>query len=142
MKGIKFNHCLRIETGQQGFSLVELLVALTIMGILASIALPAYSAYTINARETIAMSRLTQFALTLEQYYGEHFSYEAEIDELRLPDSDDWFDYSISNSDRYSYRIDASPKVNSTQPVAFRLDHLGRRYHRERTNDRWTDGWR
>lgn len=50
-----------------GFSLIELLVALAIAGILASVALPTYGAYVARVRRVAARVALTQAAHWLER---------------------------------------------------------------------------
>ncbi|MDD9951766.1 MAG: prepilin-type N-terminal cleavage/methylation domain-containing protein [Zetaproteobacteria bacterium] len=62
---------------QRGFSLVELMVVVAIIGILASMALPRFRIFQAKARQSEAKSNLAQI-YTLEQaYYGENDAYVA-----------------------------------------------------------------
>jgi type IV pilus assembly protein PilE len=128
-------------TANYGFSLIELLVVLTLIGIIASAAVPSYSAYAISGRQASAMAHLNKISIALEQYYTRYHSYEATLEQINIPDSDSWFDYSISNHDRYSYQIQANPRQPHRLPLAFSLDQLGRQHHRKARSSSWLNGW-
>lgn len=60
---------------QKGFTLVELMIVVTIVGILASIALPAYNDYVLRGKLTEAPTELAAMRVKLEQYYQDKRTY-------------------------------------------------------------------
>jgi type IV pilus assembly protein PilE len=60
---------------QEGFTLIELLVVVAIVGILASIALPAYTDYVLRSKLTEPMTQLASVRVKLEQYYQDNRNY-------------------------------------------------------------------
>jgi type IV pilus assembly protein PilE len=60
---------------KNGFTLIELMIAVAIVGILAAIAIPSYTAYVRRSNRTDAVRALTLDAQALERCYSQVFSY-------------------------------------------------------------------
>lgn len=59
-----------------GITLIELLIVLTILGILSAFCIPLYSAHIAKEKRLEAALTLNKLALAMEHYYIEHMSYE------------------------------------------------------------------
>jgi type IV pilus assembly protein PilE len=60
---------------KNGFTLVELMITVTIIAILAAIAIPSYSQYVKRANRTDATKTMTLDAQALERCYSQTFAY-------------------------------------------------------------------
>ncbi|PKG40794.1 type IV pilin protein [Psychromonas sp. Urea-02u-13] len=65
---------------KSGFTLVELLVTITIIAILSSVAYPSYVSYVQKTRRTEAQSALVDLANKQEMYYLDHHVYASNLD--------------------------------------------------------------
>ena len=60
---------------QDGFSMVELLIVVAVIGILAAIAVPQLSKYRVKSYNAAAHSDLKILVLRLQAFYAEHQKY-------------------------------------------------------------------
>ena len=69
-----------------GFTLIETLVVVSIIGVLAAIAMPAYGAYRSNGVDAQMLSTLRTAKTATEAYYGQHGQTYVGLDETWLHD--------------------------------------------------------
>ena len=67
---------------QLGFTLIELVIVVLIVGILASIAYPSYQAYVIKSRRGAAQAFLGQVVLKQEEFLTTRMSFAASVTAL------------------------------------------------------------
>lgn len=65
-----------------GFTLVELMIVVIVLGILVAVALPSYQGYVIRTSRSAAKSVLLQAAARQEQYFSDHKSYADSMTDL------------------------------------------------------------
>lgn len=69
-------------TGRRGFTLIELMIVMTIVGILASIAVPNYQWSLIRAREAVLRENLYGIRSAIDQFHADQGKYPDALSEL------------------------------------------------------------
>ena len=73
---------MRCYTSFRGFTLVELMIVMAIIGILATLAIPTYKYANIRAREAVLKENLFRLRDTLDQFYADRERYPNTLEEL------------------------------------------------------------
>ncbi|MBO9483529.1 type IV pilin protein [Salinisphaera sp. G21_0] len=123
-----------------GFTLIELIIAVVIVGILASIALPNYQAFIQDGRRAEGQTALLDIAGRQEQFFLDNHQYTADLRNLGLGvnpfiSEDAW--YSISAAcgavgDAFAcsdgFVLIATPQGGQVPDGNLVLDSLGNRF--------------
>lgn len=70
---------------QVGFTLIELMIALAIVGILASIALPSYSSYIKKARRADVQQYMLNLAQLNQRFFQDNRAFTSTLATLQAP---------------------------------------------------------
>jgi len=101
-----------------GFTLIELMIACVIVGILAAVASSAYTEHMNRTRRSDGQNALMNMAAYMESYYTENNSYAgATISNLGLTNlsPQGYYQLSISTLNATAFTLTATPVVGGAQ---------------------------
>jgi general secretion pathway protein G len=98
----------KTRPGESGFTLLELLVVMTIIGILAAIAVPALKSSPQRAREAALKEDLFAMRSVIDQYHGDKGNYPPDLQTLV--------------SDGYLRKIPVDPMTKSAETWVIQLE--------------------
>lgn len=111
---------------QKGFTLVELMIVVVIVGILASIGMPAYTNYVLRGKLTEASTELAGMRVKLEQYYQDNRTYVggcAAGTVAPLPSGTKYFTYTCPTLTASAFTVTATGvEAQGTGDFVFTID--------------------
>ena len=121
---------------QRGFTLIELMIAVAVIAILASIAVPSYQRYVQNARVSDGQAKLMEIAGRLERCYTVNNTYAGCFDSGEMPATSEEGFYSInfSGSPGATFTLVATGSSSEVKCARLEIDHTGQR---DSDNDCW-----
>lgn len=115
-----------------GFTLIELMIVIAIIGILAGIAYPSYTAYVERGRRSDGQSALLDLSHRMDQYFSENKSYEgATLAQLGVKaiSPEGYYTLSIGNLSNNTFTTNATPTgaQNGDSCGTLTINQLGQR---------------
>ncbi len=116
-----------MNRSERGFTLIELMIVVVIIGVIVAVALPNYTRQVQESRRGSVQSDMLDYSARLEQYRAQRFSYAGAdgADGPAMPDHD-FFNISLDiGADNASYEIQATPTGSMSGTGVLVLDHRG-----------------
>lgn len=97
-----------------GFTLIELMIVLVIIGILTTVAIPAYTQYVTKSRRASAQACLASHATWMERYGATHMTYILTgtlpvLDCASAANTGSHYTYELTNATDSTYTVSAAP---------------------------------
>lgn len=120
------------KKNQLGFTLIELMIVVAIVGILAAIALPSYQSHVLKTRRITAAACLNEFAQQMERIYSTGMTYDVTLPTLSCTsDLSGFYTFAYSAATpatASTFKIEATPtgpQANDTKCETLSINQQG-----------------
>ncbi|WPB57646.1 type IV pilin protein [Xylophilus sp. GOD-11R] len=127
----RFSPCraIRLRPAAKGFTLIELMITVAIIGILSAIALPAYTDYVRRGRIPEATANLAATQVRMEQWFQDTRSYQPATPSgttcgVAPPSAGKFFSFTCVASSTTAYVLTATG-TGAMAPFTFTIDQDG-----------------
>ncbi|WP_054113786.1 type IV pilin protein [Marinagarivorans algicola] len=130
-----------MKKNRQGFTLIELMIVVAIVGILAAVAIPSYQQYIEKSRRVDAKETLMRLATLQERFFFQRSSYTNDLTELGVAGTpalspEGWYQIAMTHTPGCTgtgtslscsaFTITATAigaQANDTRCTSFSIDH-------------------
>jgi type IV pilus assembly protein PilE len=99
---------------QAGFTLIELMIVVAVIGILAAIAYPSYTDYVSQSRRGDAMNALSKVRIEQEKWRANNTTYGAQADIGITASPDSYYTVLVTSNAASSFTATATPANEQT----------------------------
>tara|TARA_Y100001956_G_C4092415_1_gene173596 strand:+ start:399 stop:836 length:438 start_codon:yes stop_codon:yes gene_type:complete len=115
---IRRNECKRGKKRLNGMTLIELMIAVSVVAILAAIAYPSYQSYVLKSHRTQAIADILKIQLTLEASYNNGYNWSSIVSGSNCSVCDtpnSRYVFSVASQAGKAYVIKAKAQTSSGQ---------------------------
>ncbi len=134
------SRAIRARARAQGFTLIEVMITVAIVGILAAIAMPSYKSYVRRGQQPEAFNALADYRTKMEQYYQDNRNYGDTTGTVCatsttanswngfVPPGAKYFTYAcVTSSTGQAYTITATGSAGQVNGDVYTIDQNGNR---------------
>ncbi|MGD9946414.1 MAG: type IV pilin protein [Burkholderiaceae bacterium] len=113
-----------MQSRQAGFTLIELMIVVAVIGLLAAVAYPSYTVYVTRSALNDGHAALSDWRIRMEQFYFDNRSYRnaGGACGIAAPTATQYFSFTCASANANSYTLTATGNSGTTNGFVFTLN--------------------